>query len=82
MYDPTGVHVNIFHNTVDKCAWAYCLKWLHWHHIFTVERHQASALLKAHVPLYFSSDGQMNMFQVSSYTGQNTRTTKKESKTN
>jgi len=79
---PSGVHVNILRNTVDKRARTYCLKWLHWHHIFTVERRQASAVLNVHVSLYFSSDGQMNMFQVSSYTGQNTRTTKKQSTTN
>jgi len=79
---PTGVHVNILRNTVDKRSRVYCLKWLHWHHIFTVECRQASALLNAHVSLYFSSDDQMNMFQVSSYTGQNTQTTKKQSKTN
>ena len=50
--------------------------------LFTVERCQASALLNAHVSLYFSLDGQMNMLQASSYTGQNPRTTNQESKTN
>ena len=40
------------------------------------------ALLSAHVSLSFSLDVQMNMLQVSSYTGQNPRTTKKASKTN
>jgi len=49
---------------------------------FTVERCQASALLNIHVLLYFSLDGQMNMLQVSSYTGQNPQTTNQESKTN
>ena len=49
---------------------------------FTVERCQASALLNVHVSLYFSLDGQMNMLQVSSYTGQNPQTTNQESKTN
>ena len=50
--------------------------------LFTVERCQVSALLNSHVSLYFSLDGQMNMLQVSSYTGQNPRTTNQESKTN
>jgi len=50
--------------------------------LFTVERCQASALLNSHVSLYFSLDGQMNILQVSSYTGQNPRTTNQESKTN
>ena len=49
-------------------------------HLFTVERCQA--LLNVHVSLYFSLDGQMNMLQVSSYTGQNPQTTNQESKTN
>jgi len=79
---PTGVHVNMLRKTIDKRARTYCLKWLHWHNIFTVERRQASALLNTHVSLYFSVDSQKNMSQVSSYTGQNTRTTKKQSKTN
>ena len=48
--------------------------------LFTVERCQASALLNVHVSL--SLDGQMNMLQVSSYTGQNPQTTNQESKTN
>ena len=48
---------------------------------FTVERCQASALLNSHVSRYFSLDGQMNMLQVSSYTGQNPQTTNQESKT-
>jgi len=39
-------------------------------------------LCSTHVSLYFSVDGQKNMLQVSSYTGQHTRTTKKQSKTN
>ena len=47
-----------------------------------VERCQVSALLNVHVSLYFSLDGQMNMLQVSSYTGQNAETTTQESKTN
>ena len=50
--------------------------------IFTVERCQASALLNVHVSLYFSLDGQMNMLQVSSYTGENPQTTNQESTTN
>jgi len=50
--------------------------------LFMIERYQASALLNVHVPLYFSLDGQMNMLQVSSYTGQNAQTTNQESKTN
>ena len=50
--------------------------------LFTVERFQASALLNVHVSLYFSLDGQMNMLQVSSYTGQYPQTTNQESKTN
>ena len=50
--------------------------------LFTVERCQASALLNAYVSLYFSLDGQMSMLQVSSYTGQNPRTTNQENKTN
>ena len=50
--------------------------------LFTIERYQASALLNSHVSLYFSLDVQMNMLQVSSYTGQNPRTTNQESKTN
>jgi len=72
---PTGVHVNILRKTIDKRARTYCLKWLHWHNIFTVERRQTSALLNTHVSLYFSVDGQKNMLQVISYAGQNTRTT-------
>ena len=36
-----------------KRARTYCLKWLHWHNIFTVERRQASALLNTHVSLLF-----------------------------
>ena len=48
--------------------------------LFTVERCQVSALLNVHVSLYFSLDGQMNMLQVSSYTGQNPRTTTKKVK--
>ena len=79
---PTGVHVNILRKTIDKRARTYCLKWLHWHNIFTVERRQALALLNTHVSLYFSVDGQKNMLQVSSYTGQNPQTTNQESKTN
>jgi len=51
-------------------------------HLFAVERCQASALLNVHVSQYFSLDGQMNMLQVSSCTGRNAQTTKKESKTN
>ena len=78
----TGEHVNILRKTIDKRARTYFLKWLHWNNIFTVEYRQASALLNTHVSLYFSVDGQKNMLQVSSYTGQNTRTTKKQSKTN
>ena len=50
--------------------------------LFMVERCQASALLNVHVPLYFSLHGQMNMLQVSSYTGQNPQITNQESKTN
>ena len=50
--------------------------------LFTVERCQASALLNVHVSLYFSLDGQMNMLQLSSYTGQNPQTTNQESNTN
>ena len=46
--------------------------------LFTIEHYQASALLNSHVSVYFSLDGQMNMLQVSSYTGQNLRTTKQE----
>ena len=49
--------------------------------LFIVERCQASALLNVHASLYFSLDGQMNMLQVSSYTGQNAQTTNQESKT-
>jgi len=52
------------------------------HFYLAVERRQASALLNTLVSQYFSVDGQKNMLQVSSYTGQNTRTTKKQSKTN
>ena len=63
---PTGVQVHILRNAVEKRAWAYYLKWFHWH-IFAVERCQASALLNAHVLLSFSLDGQMNVLQVSSY---------------
>ena len=48
--------------------------------LFTVERCQASALLNVHVSLHFSLDGQMNMLQVSSYTGQNPQSTNQESK--
>jgi len=48
--------------------------------LLTVERCQASALLNVHVSLYFSLDGQMNMLQVSSYTGQKPETTNQESK--
>jgi len=33
-----------------------------------------------HVSLYFSLDGQMNMLQVSSYTGHNPQTTNQERK--
>jgi len=82
---PTGVQVHIWRNTVEKRAWAYYLKWCHWHNIFAVERCQASALLNAHVLLSFSLDGQMNMLQVSSYRLQvkiHELPTKKESKTN
>ena len=43
---------------------------------------QPSALLNSFVSLYFSLDGQMNMLQVSSYTGKNPRTTNQESKKN
>jgi len=50
--------------------------------LFTVERCQASDLLNVRVSLYFSLDGQMNMFEVSSYTGQNPQSTNQESKTN
>jgi len=50
--------------------------------LFTVERCQASALLNVRVSLYFSLDGQINMLQVSSHTGQNPQTTNQESKTN
>jgi len=77
----TGEHVHILRNVVDKLALAYSLKWLH-ETTFTVERCEASALLNVHVSLYFSLDGQMNMLQVSSYTGQNLQTTNQESKTN
>jgi len=73
----TSMNVQILRNAAGKRARAYHLKWLHWHNFFTVERCQASALLNAHVSLSFSLDGQMNMLQVSSYTGQNPRTTKK-----
>ena len=48
--------------------------------LFTVERCQASALLNVHVSLYFSLHGQMNLLQVSSYTGQNPQTTNQEIK--
>ena len=48
--------------------------------LFTVERCQALVLLNVHVSLYFPLDGQMNMLQVSSYTGQNPQTTKQERK--
>ena len=48
--------------------------------LFTVEQCQASALLNVHVSLYFSLDGQMNMLQVSSYTGQNPQTANQERK--
>ena len=48
--------------------------------LFTVERCQASALLNIHVSLYFSLDGQMNMLQVRSYTGQNPQTANHERK--
>jgi len=44
---------------------------------FTLERCQASALLNAHVLLSFYLDGQLNISQASSYTGQNPRITKK-----
>jgi len=47
-----------------------------------VERCQASAMLNVHVLLYFSIDDQMNMLQLSSYTGQNQQTPNQESKTN
>ena len=50
--------------------------------LFTVERCQASALSNVHVSLYFSLDGQMNMLQLGSYTGQNPQTTNQESNTN
>ena len=50
--------------------------------LFSVERCQASALLNVHVLLYLSLDGQMNMLQVSSHTGQYPQTTNQESKTN
>ena len=76
----TGEHVHILRNTVDKLARAYSNASLK--QLFTVERCQASALLNVHVSLYFSWDGQMNMLQVSSYTGQNLQTTNQESKTN
>jgi len=82
---PTGVQVHILRNAVEKRAWAYYLKWFHWHNIFAVERCQVSALLNAHVLLSFSLDGQMNMLQVSSYMLQvkiHELPTKKESKTN
>jgi len=46
--------------------------------LFTLERCQAAALLNAHVPLCFSLDGQLSTLQVSSYAGQNPRTSKKE----
>ena len=46
----------------------------------TVECCQASALLNVHVSLNFSLDGQMNMLQVSYYTGQNPQTTNQEVK--
>ena len=48
--------------------------------LFTVKRCQTSALLNVHMSLYFSLDGQMNMLQVSSYTGQNPQTTNQERK--
>jgi len=48
--------------------------------LFTVERCQALALLNVHVSLYFSLDDQMNMLQVSSYTGQNPQTANQERK--
>jgi len=48
--------------------------------LFTVERCQASAPLNAHVSKSLSLDGQMNMLQVSSYTGQNPRTINQERK--
>jgi len=60
----------------------YHLRRLHWHNFFTIERCRASALLNAHVSLSFFVDGELDMSQISSYTGQNPRTTKKESKTN
>jgi len=39
-------------------------------------------LLNAHVSLPFSLDGEVIMLPVSPYAGENTRTTKKERKTN
>jgi len=73
------------------CMWTYCARRLtnalghtvsndFVDNIFTVERRQASALLNTHVSLYFSVHGKKNMLQVISYTGQNTRTTKKQIK--
>ena len=48
-----------------------------------VERCQASALLNLHISQYFYFDGQMNMLQVSSYTGRNSQTANQQkSKTN
>jgi len=63
----TGVLVHILRNAVEK-------------RVFTVERCQTSALLNAHVSLSFSLDGQLNMLQASSYTGQNPPTTNQERK--
>ena len=77
----TGEHVHILRNAIDKLARAY-FQMTSLKQLFTVERCQASALLNVHVSLYFSLDGQMNMLQVSSYTGQNAQTTNQESKTN
>jgi len=68
----TGELVHILRNAVDTPARPYSLPQMtSLKQIFIVKRCQTSALLNVHMSLYFSLDGQMNMLQVSSYTGQN-----------
>jgi len=44
---PTGVHMHILHNVVEKHAQEYHLKWLHWHNFFMVERCQVPSFSSA-----------------------------------
>ena len=58
------------------------LRHCHWLQLFYARTLPSFSTLNQHVPLSFSSNGQLNILQVSACTGQNPRTTKKESKTN